>query len=105
MGRPIHTHNSIARSIRIAKLQNTEQQRDETQRRQFAMKLQEEATRKERQVQDSNKAESPEIHREPENKEKHNKRKKRSRRDLAQELNAEKQDTDEEQEHVDIIID
>ena len=104
MGRPIHTHNSVARSIRIARLQNIDQQRDETQRRQFAMKLQEEATHRERQVQDSHKAESPEIHREPENKEKHNKQRKRSRQDPAQDVNDEEQDTDEKQEHVDIII-
>ena len=78
MGRPIHTHNAIIRSVQVSKIQNTEQHRSEAARQQFAITLQEEAAHKEKQVQDTHKAEAPEIHKEPENKEKHKRRKKRS---------------------------
>ena len=100
MGRKIHTHNAIIRSVQVSKIQNTEQQRDATKQRQFAITLQAEAAQKEHQVQDSHKAEAPEIHTEQESKEKPKKRKKRSRK----ELDAEQQDSEEE-EHIDLKID
>ncbi len=101
MGRPIHTHNTIIRSVQVSKVQNTEQQRDETKRRQFAMTLQEEAAHKEKQVQDSHKSEAPTIRKEPESKEKRKKSKKRSRKDLAED----QQNSSEKQKHIDLKID
>ena len=92
MGSPIHTHNAIIKSVQVAKIQSAEQQQDETKRRQFAMTLQEEAARKEKQVQNSHRAEAPGIHKEPEKKEKRRKRQKRSRKDLGE-------------EHIDLKID
>ena len=80
MGHPIHTNSSIIKSTHVAKIQNTEQQRDETRRRQFALTLQQEATRKKTQVQDSHKAEAPKIRKEPD-KEKRRKRQKRTHKE------------------------
>lgn len=93
MGRPIHTNNSIIKSIHTARVQHAELHRDEAQRQQFAMTLQQEAAHKEKQVQDTHKPEKPEIHKKPPNKGKQKKRQKRERKD-----------TDEEQ-HVDLKID
>jgi len=101
MGRPIHTNNSVIRSIHMAKVQHTEQQRDETQRRQFAMTLQQQAAHKEKQVQDTHKAEAPEIQKRPENKGKRKKRKKQALKDMDEE----QQDANEENEHIDLKID
>ena len=70
MGRPIDTTSTIVRMADIAKLQNTEQHRDEAQRQQFALTLQQEAARKETQVQNTPKSESLEIHKKIHNKEK-----------------------------------
>ena len=77
MGRPVDTHNTIVKMPHVARIRNVEQQRDETQRRQFALALQEEAARKETQVQTSHRSESAEIHTNAENKEKRKKQKKR----------------------------
>ncbi len=101
MGRPIHTNSSIIKSIHTAKIQHTEQHRDETTRRQFAMTLQQEAAHKEKQVQDTHRPEAPEIHKKPENKGKRKKRQKRARKDLDEE----QQDPSEENEHIDLKID
>ncbi len=93
MGRPIHTNNSVIKSIHTAKVQHVEQHRDEARRQQFAMTLQQEAAHKEKQVQDTHKPKGPEIHKKPQDKGKRKKRQKQERKD-----------TDEEQ-HVDLKID
>ncbi len=100
MGHPIHTNSSIIKSTHEARIQNAEQQRDETRRRQFALTLQQEAARKKTQVQDSHKAEAPKIRKEP-NKEKHRKRQKRTHKEPVDE----KQGSEEEQHHIDLKVD
>ena len=94
---PINTNSSVIRSNHIAKIQNTEQHRDETQRRLFAMALQQQAARKKTQVQDSHKAEGPEIRKKQEKNEGRQKRKKRSHKDT--------DDEKEKQQHIDLKID
>ena len=101
MGRPIHTNNSIIKSVQMAKVQHAELNRDEAQRRQFAMTLQQEAAHKEKQVQDSHRAEAPEIQKKPKNKGKRKKRRNKAHKDLAEE----QQDSSEENEHIDLKID
>lgn len=101
MGHPIHTNSSILKSIHVSRIQNTEQNRDETQRRQFALTLQQEAARKESRVQDSHKSEAPEIDKKHENKEKRKKQKKRSSKESIDE----QQEQKEEEHHIDLMID
>ena len=101
MGHPINTHNSIVKTVDVARIQNTEQQRDEMQRRQFALTLQEEAAHKQTQVQDSHKAESTQIQREKEKDKRHRKQKKRPRRASQNE----EQNSDNDYEHIDLKID
>jgi len=104
MGRPIDTHNTIARMADIAKIQNTEQQRDETQRRQFALTLQHEAARKETQVQNTPKSESLEVRRRKHHKERQDRKQKHSRGE-PQDPDSEEDDSSDEEQHVDLKID
>ena len=111
MGRPIDTHNTIVKMPDVAKIRNVEQQRGETQRRQFALALQEKAARKETQVQTSHRSESPEIHEEAENKKKRKGQSKRKRGESPAEA-SEQENVGEglnpsrtEQHHIDIKID
>jgi hypothetical protein len=103
MGCPIDTHNTIVKIADVAKIQNTKQQWEETQRRQFALALQQEAARKETQVQTTPKSKSPEIHREKQNKEKHRKKQKRSHEELSEEA-CEQEESDDEEHHIDLKI-
>ena len=104
MVRPIHTHNSIIKSIHVAKVQSTEQQRDETQRRQFALALQHEAARKETQVQTTPRSESLEVRRRKHHKEKQDRKQKHSRGE-PQDPDSEQDDSSDEEQHVDLKID
>ena len=101
MGRPIDTHNTIVKMPDIAKVQSIQHQRDETQRRQFSLALQEEATQKETQVQTSHKTESSKVNERNKNKEKQKKKQKRSRGDSSDK----QQKLNDEQGHIDLIID
>jgi len=90
----------------VAKIQNVEQQWDETQRQQFARTLQEEAAHKKTQVQTSHRSESPEIHKKVENKKK---RKRQSRRKRGEKAQAkaeapEQENSSDEQHHIDFKI-
>ena len=96
MGPPIDTHNTIVRLADVARIKNVQQQRDETQRRQFALALQQEAVRKETQVQTSHRTESPEIQKEAKRKEEKKKRRRSRKR---------KEDSDDEEQHIDVRID
>ena len=98
MGRPLNTHNVMVRSPNVARIHNTQQQRDETQRRQFALAIQQETAHKESQVQDSHKTESTQIHKDDQNKEKRKQRKRRKRK------RGESNEVDEQQ-HIDLKID
>ena len=103
MGRPLNTHNIMVRSPNVARIQNTQQQRDETQRRQFALALQEEAAHKESQVQDSQKSESAQIRKDAQKKEK---RKKQRQKERSHGKSAdEKQNPIDEKQHIDLKID
>ena len=94
---PINMNSPTIRLNRIAKIQHTEQNRNEAQRRQFAMTLQQQAARKTTQVQDSHKAEEAEIRKKREKNERRQKRQKRSTKDTV--------DEKEEQQHIDLKID
>lgn len=96
MSPPIDTHNTIVRLADVARIKNIQQQRNETQRRQFALALQQEAVRKETQVQTSHRAESPEIQKEAKRKQERRKRRKPRKR---------KEDSDDEEQHIDVRID
>jgi len=85
----------------IARIRNTQQKRDETQRQQFALVFQEEATRKETQVQNAHKSESPEIHRKTANK----KKRRRHRKQADEKSSGEQQNSDDKQRHIDLKID
>ncbi len=104
MGRPIDTTSTIVRMADIAKLQNTEQHRDEAQRQQFALTLQQEAARKETQVQNTPKSESLEIHKKIHNKEKQKKKQKRKRGE-SPDQSSEQDDSTDEELHIDLKID
>jgi len=103
MGRPMNTRNVVVRSPNVARIQNTQQQRDETQRRQFALAIQEEAAHKESQVQDSNKSESAQIQKDAQ-KEKNSKQRKQKKRPRGK-IAKQKQDPFDEQQHIDLKID
>ena len=97
MSPPIdNTHNTIVRLADVARIKNIQQQRNETQRRQFALALQQEAVRKETQVQNSHRTESPEIQKEAKRKQERKKRRKPRKR---------KEDSDDEEQHIDVRID
>lgn len=103
MGRPLNTHNAMVRSPNVARIQSVQQQRDETQRRQFVQALQAEAAHKESQVQDSHKSESAQIHKDAKKKEE---RKKQRRKERSHGKSTdEKQNTVDEQQHIDLKID
>ena len=104
MGRPIDSHNTIVKMADVAKIQNTEQQREETQRRQFALALQQEAARKETQVQTTPRSESLEIHRETQHRKKHGKEQKRSHDEPSEEAR-EQEESDDEEHHIDLKVD
>jgi len=101
MGRPVDIHNTILTSAHIARIQNTEQHRDETQRQQFALTLKQQTARKETQVQGSDKAEATAVHTKPKNKEKRKKRKKSPHKKDADQQH----DSSEEEHHIDLKID
>jgi len=90
----------------VARIQNTEQQRDETQRRQFALALQQEADRKKTQVQSSHRSESPKIESEHErkigDKEKRKKRKHYKQEHKESQEKARENNPDDEQHHIDL---
>ncbi len=103
MGRPLNTHNAMVRSPNVARIQSVQQQRDETQRRQFALALQEEAAHKESQVQDSHKSESAQIRKDAKKKEK---RKKQRRKEQSHGKSTdEKKNPIDEKHHIDLKID
>jgi len=96
MAPPIDTHNTIVRLADVARIKNIQQQRNETQRRQFSLALQQEAVRKETQVQTSHRTESPEIQK----KVKRNEEKKKRRQPRKR-----KENSDDEEQHIDVRID
>ncbi|MGB9596002.1 MAG: hypothetical protein ACPL7B_06930 [Candidatus Poribacteria bacterium] len=61
MGNSVHIRNSVINIHDIARIQNVEQHRVDTQHQQTAMMLQKESVLKETRVQTSNKADSTEI--------------------------------------------
>ena len=101
MGRSIDPQSTVVKLADVARVRNTQQQRNETQRRQFSLTLQQEAAEKEKQVQTSNKSESSEAQKKVGKEKKHNPRKRRSKHGDR----PESEETAGEREHIDISID
>jgi len=101
MGNSSQIRNSVVNIPDIAKVQNTEHHRDESQRQQTAMAMQKDIALKETQVQTSQKAESAEINRKREkrleNKEKRNRNKKQS---YMKTPNVKTKDTEDDDNHI-----
>jgi len=66
MGNSVHIRNSVANIPDVARVQNTEHNRDESQRQQSTLVMQRESALKETQVQTSHKSESAEINKKQE---------------------------------------
>jgi len=86
----------------VAKIQNVEHQRDETQRQQFALALQKEAAQKEDQVQTSHRSESTEVRKKTERRVENRERRRRHRNRKSDDN---KSETPDEQSHIDLKID
>ena len=107
MGNSTHIRNSVVNIPDVARVQNTEHHRDDTQRQQTAMTMQRESALKETQVQTSHRSESTEINKKREkrleNEEKRNHRKKQSYKKT---LDGKVNDSEDDEDHViDLKID
>ena len=89
-------------------MQNTQQHRGETQQRQFALALQEKATLKETQVQDTHKSESAEINKKIQKKAEDRKKRKRKQKQPRGESamrTSEQEGFSDDEHHIDFEID
>lgn len=108
MDNSINTRNIVLNMSELAKIQNTENHRDEMQRQQAAILMQKETALKKDQIQTSNKAEHTEVNTKHELK-RENKRKRGSRRANFLGSNVSKDEDEhqdfDEQDHIDLKID
>ncbi|MBD3184888.1 hypothetical protein GF312_21575 [Candidatus Poribacteria bacterium] len=101
MGRSIDADNTIAKMVDVAKIKGSQQQRDDTQRQQFALAMRQKEAQKESQVQTSHGPESAEINRKCTRERSNGKRKKRRQK----KEDHEKDETEENIKHIDIVAD